>query len=207
MNRKKTIFTMVTTLVLIAAIGIGATFAFLTDKTNTLKNTFTFGKVELELFEHNENGTENFEGISYKDVYPGQTVKKDPTARVKADSADCYVFIQVAGIDALESKGFTVGKIDPAVWEKQGIKNGKKDGIYRYIGTKANGTYAAGVVLKNAKNVTLPALFETVKYNENEEGVTGCVKIPSIDLIAYAVQAKGLSVSDAYKVVTDKLAK
>lgn len=207
MNRKKTIITMVITLVLVAAIGAGATVAFLTDKTNTLTNTFTFGKVEMELFEHNEDGTENFEGIRYENMYPGQTVSKDPTARVKADSVDCYVFIKVTGIDALESVGFTVGKIDSSVWEKQGDKNGKKDGVYRYVGTKADDNYAAGVVLRSDKDVTLPALFETVQYNDNEEGAAEGIEIPSIDLVGCAVQAKNVSVSDAYKEVADKLAK
>ena len=90
--------------VLVAAISIGATLAYLTD-TDEAVNTFTVGKVGIKLDEakvdeygeliYKEDGetladrvTEN----SYK-LIPGHSYVKDPTVTVDAGSEESYIRI------------------------------------------------------------------------------------------------------------------
>lgn len=62
------------------------TFAWLTDRSDTVTNTFTASNITVELKETT--------GITYKMV-PGCTITKDPKATVKADSEPCYLFVQL----------------------------------------------------------------------------------------------------------------
>ena len=69
--------TTVLAIVLVVALSVAGTYAYLTDKTATIKNTFTVGNVNIDLTE----GTGEF----YKMV-PGTTIEKNPKVTVEADS-------------------------------------------------------------------------------------------------------------------------
>ncbi len=71
---------------MIIGLAVGGTMAWLTDKTQDVKNTFTTSDVDIELAETT--------GDSYQ-MIPGHTITKDPKVTVKADSEKCYVFVQV----------------------------------------------------------------------------------------------------------------
>lgn len=84
-------------LCLALALGIGGTMAYLTATTTEVKNTFTIGKVDLELFEtklNSEGKSEKTQARTYK-IVPGQTVDKDPTITVTKDSEACWLFVKV----------------------------------------------------------------------------------------------------------------
>ena len=83
---KKKIFIPIIALALVCCCVIGGTIAWLTDVTDPVTNTFTVGNIDIELIETT--------GATYKMV-PGITIKKDPTATVKANSEDCYLFVKV----------------------------------------------------------------------------------------------------------------
>ena len=93
---KKKILLVGLLVVLVAAVSVGLTVAYLTS-ADTVTNTFTVGDVEIALDEAavNENG-EAIEGAArvkantYK-LIPGHTYVKDPTVTVKAGSAESYV--------------------------------------------------------------------------------------------------------------------
>lgn len=75
---KKKITLVVTCIVLVAAMVIGGTLAYFTD-TKTANNTFTMGNVKIALDETNVKDPEGDRVTSNEyDVYPGQTVTKDP---------------------------------------------------------------------------------------------------------------------------------
>lgn len=90
----------------VVAIG-GATLAYFTDKTETVTNTFTVGKVDIELWEHaydattnSLNQTEKMDGTVGKlgnnyHIVPGVNLPKDPTVEVKAGSDACWLFVKV----------------------------------------------------------------------------------------------------------------
>ena len=64
---------------------VGGTLAWLTDQTDEVKNTFTVGDINIGLAETTTD---------YKMV-PGNTIAKDPTVTVKANSEACWLFVQV----------------------------------------------------------------------------------------------------------------
>lgn len=82
---KKTLLTILCT-VLVCSCVMGATLAFLMDKTDSIENTFTVGKVKIELAETT--------GPKYK-MIPGSEIEKDPTVTVKAESEACWLFVKI----------------------------------------------------------------------------------------------------------------
>ena len=82
--------TMVVSLLLVMALSIGGTLAYLTDKTEAVTNTFTVGKVDISLTE--TGATDNAK--SYH-IVPGAVYAKDPTITVTADSEDCWLFVKI----------------------------------------------------------------------------------------------------------------
>ena len=79
-------------LLLVVALSIGGTIAWLTD-SETVTNTFTIGNVDITLKETDAQGNK-VNAQSFKFV-PGVTMAKDPTVTVEAGSEACYVFVKV----------------------------------------------------------------------------------------------------------------
>ena len=79
-------FIVMLALVLALGCAVGGTIAWLTDKTDSVVNTFTYGDINIELKETTQN--------PYK-IIPGKNIDKDPKVTVKANSEDCYLFVKV----------------------------------------------------------------------------------------------------------------
>lgn len=82
---KKKTLALVLALTLLVAGVVGGTLAWLTDRTAEVKNTFTVGDINIGLTETTTD---------YKMV-PGNTIAKDPTVTVKANSEACWLFVKV----------------------------------------------------------------------------------------------------------------
>lgn len=82
---KKKILIPALAAVLAISCVIGGTIAWLTDKTETIDNTFTVGDININLAETTKE---------YKMV-PGCTIEKDPKVTVEANSEKSYVFVKV----------------------------------------------------------------------------------------------------------------
>ena len=189
---KKSLLMMMVTICLIAVVGVGATLAYLTDSTETLINTFTLGKTDIDIDEPDWEEPE--------DIVPGQEIAKDPTVTVMAKSVDSYVFMSVSGIDAMEAAGFEVGEFN-AAWVKADDAEGK-DGIYVY--SDANGP---AVVAKSDEDQELPALFEKVTYKaENTETKGGEFNLLVKAAAVQATGEEGYTYEDAYAAVAESLA-
>lgn len=90
---KKKTLALVLALTLLVAGVVGGTLAWLTDRTAEVKNTFTVGDINIGLAETTTN---------YKMV-PGNTIAKDPTVTVKANSEACWLFVQVTESENLDT--------------------------------------------------------------------------------------------------------
>lgn len=184
---KRKLLTLVTTLTLVAAVGVGATLAYFTDNTNTT-NVFTMGNVDIEL---TEPGFDNDDGIkdnAISGVMPGQTIVKDPTITLAKDSLDAYIRVRlkVNGFEDLENgeqlaqdviDGLDIIATD---WEKVG------DYYYycsynkpRLLTNKIPGHNSATLFTK----VTIPTTW-------NNQLAT---RTFSIDVFAEAIQAENLA--------------
>lgn len=82
---KKKVLSIVA-VVLVLCCAIGGTLAWLTDKTDSVVNTFTVGDINIELTES--------ENLNLKMV-PGNTITKDPKVTVKDGSEACWLFVKV----------------------------------------------------------------------------------------------------------------
>ena len=92
---KKKLMTVLA-LVLVIAMSVAGTVAFLTDTTDPISNTFTVGKVDITLTETFNTDTD---GDQENDAWqaqliPGTTYTKDPVVTVTADSEDCWLFVK-----------------------------------------------------------------------------------------------------------------
>lgn len=130
--------------------------AYLTDKSNTLTNTFTVGEgyvpegpndlaVWIDETAIGDHAGENlYEGRTlvgnhYDKVLAGDILTKDPILRIYTGSVKSYAFIQVTGLDDLAAEGVTVD-LNTTDWKKVSTTSGKVvddstlglDGIYMF---------------------------------------------------------------------------
>ncbi len=175
---KKSLITMLVALVLVAAVGVGATLAYLTDKTDTVTNTFTVGKVKIDLTEFKDDVelADGEDGFAYDDVLPGQTYSKKPVVTVKADSEECYLFVKLVNANGanLVLNDYTLNA----------------DGGWTALDGVDNVYYRT--VAKNATEDTEFTLFKSFTVsqdivNEENENTT----FTDIEITAYAIQKAG----------------
>lgn len=108
---KKKLVAGIVSVCLIAAMGVGATFAYYTSTTDEVKNTFTVGNVKIELLEPDWIPDK---GLT---LYPGAAVAKNPFITNVGAGAG-YMMLKVDGMEEMSKMGFSV-------------KNGEADG-YNY---------------------------------------------------------------------------
>ena len=204
--------------VLLVSLSVGATLAYLTSTTQTVKNTFTVGKVNITLDEakvdlygvkDGENRTTT--GNEYK-LLPGHTYTKDPTVTVVRGSEKCYVRVQVTvnnldnlkaafpqasyadyyGADGVFLLEKLVKNWDSSVWQYKSCTNGTYE--FWYVGTKSTN----GVVDASAAEVKLEALFTdiVVPGTANEAQIDQMDQV-EIAIVAHAIQADGFANAEA----------
>ena len=89
---KKKLMTVLA-LVLVVAMSVAGTYAYLTDTTDPITNTFTVGNIDIGLAET----TTDFKMV------PGCDIAKDPVVTVDANSEDCWLFVKIDESENLDS--------------------------------------------------------------------------------------------------------
>lgn len=87
--KKKTILVAAIAVMLVAALVVGGTLAYFTDKSDAKVNTFTVGNVAIDLEEP------NWKADGSHTLLPGVSYAKDPTITVEKGSQDAYVFLKL----------------------------------------------------------------------------------------------------------------
>lgn len=182
--KKKTI-AVVLALVLVICCAVGGVLAWLTDTTDSIKNTFTVGKVDITLDEKKTDvygvpvePTERVtDGNAYK-LIPGHTYTKDPTVTVVGGSEKCYLFVKVDAVNA-ELITYTVD-IGAEKWQQlSGV-----DGVYYRVVDAKDANQPFPVLTGNQfsvkENTTAAELADITAENPS-----------SLTFTAYAVQAEG----------------
>ena len=92
---KKKSLALVLALAMIVVCVVGGTLAWLIATTPEVKNTFTYGDINIKLEE--TDATVSADGSATKEfkMIPGYTIAKDPKVTVKAGSEKCYLFVKV----------------------------------------------------------------------------------------------------------------
>lgn len=183
-------------LALVLAIGcaVGGTLAWLISKTEPVVNTFTYGDINIDLYEHEYNAGENNLGTekttkvdNYK-IIPGVDLPKDPTVEVKANSEACWLFVKVKEenwptfVDADKTKKVSYRIADD--WTKGDGKEIPANVYYREVA--ANDKAQEFPVLKGDK--------VTVSDTLTKDEIKGIITTkPTLTFTAYAVQKDGIA--------------
>ena len=193
MQNKKRMRTMLAATAMIGVMAIGGISAYFTD-ADTATNTFTVGKVSIDLQEPNWNPP--------KDITPNQEIKKDP--QIKNDGVnDAYMFMKVTvpydNITVVAQDGTKAAAKEDTELFSYDVKSG-----WTEIGTPVKDTtnktvthlYAYGTaetMTAVAANQTTNSLFDWVKFvncreDENQESKTHNIKVD-----AYAIQTQNIN--------------
>ena len=185
---KKTIM-MITALVLVAVMSIGGTFAYLTSQ-DAVTNTFTVGKVDIELKETDMKSDERGNHNEYH-MIPGEEIKKDPTVTVKGNSEDSYVFVEI--------QNNLVSEEISASLAEQIAANG-----WQPVEHQTNVYYQKYAQQDSDKELPVFQTIPVSEYLTNDDlaAIVGNQESETIVVNAYAIQQSGFeNVSDAWTAV------
>lgn len=172
---------------LLIGCAIGGTVAWLTAKTDSVINTFTYGDINIDLWETkdgmhtesrlNENGYVVNARSDLK-IIPGVDLPKDPTVTVKAGSEACWLFVKVEKSGTFVTDKVTYA-IDNTVWTQLDNVAGV---YYKKIDTLTASDTNYNIL--QDKKVTVSQELTKSEINSIEEGQ----KNPTLTFKAYAVQ-------------------
>lgn len=166
---------LVLTLVVMLIVGctVGGTLAWLTDSTAEVKNTFTTSDINITLEESKD--------LDLKMV-PGDTITKDPKAKVETGSEECWLFVKIEKSSNFDS--FMTYEVADD-WEKGTGTGEGKNGV------------PEGVVFRKVTTTDINKEFAVLKGNQvsvkgdvtktQMEGLTA-ENYPTLTFTAYASQ-------------------
>ena len=168
--KNKTLVLIICILVLLN-FSMFSTLAWMTD-TSQVVNTFTVGKVEIDLNETDVDEDGDTKKNEYK-LIPGSDQDKDPTLTVMKGSEECYIrmIVNVYNADTVKAivandrhglDSFTdlLGGLDQNIWQLEGITENTSENMLSYefrYKTTVSGLDAQGKPL--AEDVELTPLF------------------------------------------------
>lgn len=193
MKNMKKVLVLALAALLLVAVGVGGTLAWLTATSGPVTNTFTPATISVNIDEHKYNKADNSLGSEVVKtntdylIVPGRDIKKDPEVDASSDVA-FYVFVTIEKKDWLDA--LTYG-IDPN-WT---VVPGKTNVYYKEVATAGtDGKYSIAdvPVLKDDKvNVA-----NTLKAEDMAN------KAPQLIFNAYAIQKEGMgTVAEAWEKV------
>ena len=166
---RKKVWLSVAAIALVLCCAIGGTLAWLSAKTDSVKNTFTVGDINIDLTETT--------GETYKMV-PGNTLGKDPKVTVKAGSEACWLFVKVEESENFDA--FMTYAIADGWTALSGV-----GGVY-YRGVSATDADTDFTVLKNNQVI--------VKEDVTKQQLQGVKdNLPTMTFTAYAVQQDNIA--------------
>ncbi len=181
-NRRRSVssraFIALLALVLVIGCVAGGTVAWLVAKTEPVVNTFTYGKINIDLTETT--------GTSYK-IIPGTNIAKDPKVTVAADSEACWLFVKVE-----ETGTFVADKVTYAIangWTQGDGTEIPSNVYYREVSAEDAKTGVNYYVL--AGNATYPNGVITVSADLTKENIPAAN--PTLKITAYAVQKENIA--------------
>lgn len=202
-------------LMLIVCFAITGTVAWLIDTSGPVEDTFTFGKVDIELYDgttttlwkdctHYANSGEANYGLytegNFK-MIPGAPFAFDPRVEVLNGSESAYVFVKIEDENALSTY---VTSILPAATNWKNIEN---TNVYYYCANTA--------AIAKVTNATRLQIFAngqlSVKTELNADSFSTIQNgnLPKLKITAYAIQSEYLNTTDAVAIwgmIEDQLA-
>ncbi len=180
--------------VLVLCVAVGGTLAWLFDKTETITNTFTLGKVDIVLDElSNETGDRITAGGNQYQLIPGNTYFKDPTVTVKADSEACYLYVKFDDTNAATYLNYTSTLTVENGWT-QGDGTAIPTNVWYREVADTNADQAWVLLAETSDDVMV-----TVKTNLTETQISAATgnNEPVLAYTAYAIQKANVATAAA----------
>lgn len=211
---KKKIVSLALAVCLLAIAAVG-TLAYFTDKTDTKDNTFTVGKVDIDLTETSEAdedegilaGVATDDGFKYDNIVPGSKYAKEPVITVEDDSQDAHVFAVLtisnyAELMNMVNKANELGEAnitttalnETFLFGTDGLDDGTLMGGKMNDDGSLSLLYYFGV--KSAKDSI--TLFEGVQIPEGlDKSLSEITEAVDLSVTAYAIQEENVADADA----------
>lgn len=172
---------LIAAIVLVIGCTAGGTVAWLVSKPKPITNVFTVGNINAELTETAKTETTEFK------IVPGVDITKNPIATVKANSENCYLFVQLTEenwptfTEATEA-GSSTRKVKYEIadgWTKL------KDGVYYRVVAKQDTDQSFHVLKDDLVTVS------STLTKENADAIQKA-GAPELTVAVYAVQKEGM---------------
>lgn len=222
MKKNKIVMSVISGL-LVAAVAVGGTLAYLSDTSNQVTNTFNVGSGYEWDEDHEHQGlwldetanpapgenpvviseTDRTEtGVDYTEMYPGTVVAKDPTFHLTEGSTDSYVFARVTGADAMIAAGYVISDIDLGDFDVEPTSSVNEMAWEKVADDDdANdagfdGIYRYRTTVKGGED--LISLFNSVKLSKDVDNDEFDAILPSsMDIQGVAIQTANLTADEA----------
>lgn len=215
---KKKTLTIAIALVLVVALAVGATWAYLTAKTQTVTNTFTAGGAvaanDLTLKEHvatpnadgsyklDTNYVKEGEGNSYV-VLPGVNLPKDPTVTVEKSTGTYYLFVTVEKGSGFVGENAPLSYTTDSAWKQleisaEGTTNVANKELYVYsVTTDGTTTYIQPQSNTSVSHAILAGIVgdtsNTIKVSDGNAALQLGDNGSELKFTAYACQSAGFA--------------
>ena len=187
--------TTVLAIVLVVALSVAGTYAYLTDKTGPVVNTFTVGNVNIDLTETWNTDADN-DGTNdcwKMQLIPGTSAVKDPTVTVLGGSEKCYLFVKFEEKNSPTTYlTYTSTLTDANGWTKL---EGESNVWYRVVNKAAADTSFVLLQADNKGNMV------TVKDSVTNTNMEEAAKAELV-YTAYACQFEGMTAEQAWAEVS-----
>lgn len=176
-------------------VAVGGTIAWLTDKTETVTNTFTHSEIDITLTETT--------GTTY-DMLPGTTIAKDPKVTVKAGSEAAWLFVKIDETTDLDN--YITYTVDSDWTQLKDADNNNVEGVYyREVATVTADT-PYNVIANNqvtVKTDVTNAMMKAVKEDTDKVQLTFTAYAVQKEAAANATAAWAIAQDNAKTVVYD----
>ena len=165
---------LIAAIVLVIGCTAGGTVAWLVSKPAPITNVFTVGNINATL-------TETATAFN---IVPGVNISKDPVATVKANSEDCYLFVELTEDNwpTFTEADNTTRKVKYEI-AKDWTKLGEEKGVYYREVTKNDADQHFDVLEGNKV---------TVSNTLTKKEANAIVGTPKLTVAVYAVQKAGM---------------
>lgn len=191
---------------LVLAFGVAAagTLAWLSDQTDPVVNTFTYGDINITLTETDtELDGDNDPNTNEYKMMPGATIAKDPQVTVKQGSEGCWLFVKLD--ESANFDDFLTYEVDPGTdqapaWVQLVDDAGAAvDGVF-YRKVAAADVAEADAVFQVIRGNAVSVKSDVTKDMLNMLDAADKPNYPTLSVTAYAVQSMKSSEPDAASV-------
>lgn len=195
-NTKKALILSVCALLLVCTT-VFTTLAYLTDKSGEVTNTFTIGKVDIDLYETDPTAQDTTAHVTQRTgikIVPGSVAPKDPTVEVKSGSEACWLYVKVTEANN------TLTSDNTQKFIQYDIVSG-----WTALGASYPGVYYRSVSAADATAGKTYAVIQDKAASPAQNSVSFNSAITSADAEAAATNAPTLTFQ-AYAIQSDKVA-